>query len=167
MVGFSTTAGNAADHAFRWTAATGTKDLNTLLANAGVNMSGITLFNAVAISANGQFITGDGTFDGGATNHAYLVRYDDGAGGVIAGITTAARPSSNRSTICRTRARASWRKSLASPCRCSATTSPSRVGTKPVCSATADRLVGVATCALHQATVWRCSLALIRSSAMP
>jgi probable HAF family extracellular repeat protein len=82
VVGESLITGNSAYHAFRWTPATGTQDLNTLLANAGVTMTGITLYNAVAISSNGQFITGTGTFDGGATNHAYWVRYDDGAGGL-------------------------------------------------------------------------------------
>jgi probable HAF family extracellular repeat protein len=62
-------------HAFRWTAATGMRDLNTLLANAGINMTGITLFNANAVSGNGQFIVGGGTFSG--ATRAYIVRYYD------------------------------------------------------------------------------------------
>ena len=84
VVGYSNITGSAANHAFRWTAATGIKDINTLLANAGVNMSGIELTVARGVSANGQFIVGQGLFSG--INHAYIVRYDDGTGS--AGLTT-------------------------------------------------------------------------------
>ena len=41
IVGTSEITGNSTYDAFRWTQATGMQDLNTLLANAGVNMSGI------------------------------------------------------------------------------------------------------------------------------
>jgi len=80
--------GSSAVHAFRWTEATGIKDLNTLLANAGVNMTGIRLETAKAVSGNGQFIVGNGDFVG-----AYIVRYYDGTPtgappAPIAGVTT-------------------------------------------------------------------------------
>ena len=71
------------NHAFRWTAATGMRDLNTLLADAGVNMTGITLVAAYDVSANGQFIVGQGDFSG--ATRAYIVRYLDQG---IAGLTT-------------------------------------------------------------------------------
>jgi probable HAF family extracellular repeat protein len=68
VVGYSNYDGNNnVGHAFRWTTATGMKDLNTLLANAGVNMTGITLASATAVSGNGQFIIGQGDFPGAPT----------------------------------------------------------------------------------------------------
>jgi probable HAF family extracellular repeat protein len=72
-------------HAFRWTSATQMADLNTLLANAGVDMTGITLASANAISADGQIIVGTGNF--GAGDRAFIVRYGLG---VPTGLTTAA-----------------------------------------------------------------------------
>ncbi|WP_169055401.1 hypothetical protein [Rhizobium sp. P44RR-XXIV] len=77
LVGRSTIS-DSSWHAFRWTSTTGMADLNTLLSNAGVNMTGITLSEANAISANGQYIVGGGT--GPTTNgntQAYIVRYVD------------------------------------------------------------------------------------------
>jgi probable HAF family extracellular repeat protein len=47
---------------FRWTQATGVQDLNTLLANGGVNMTGVTLTAALGISRRGPSIVGAGTF---------------------------------------------------------------------------------------------------------
>src|SRR5579884_1146460 len=47
---------------FRWTAATGMQDLNTVLANAGVNMTGTTLWIATSITADGADIGGVGIF---------------------------------------------------------------------------------------------------------
>jgi probable HAF family extracellular repeat protein len=47
--------------AFRWTAATGMQDLTQLLSDNGVNLTGITLVAALAISADGQFIVGAAT----------------------------------------------------------------------------------------------------------
>lgn len=93
IVGWSGTTGpngpgTGGAHAFRWTAATGMQDLNFLLLNAGVNMSGIFLAYANAISANGQYIVGQGDFPG-SPFHAFLVRYYDGTpAGPIAGLTT-------------------------------------------------------------------------------
>lgn len=76
--------------AFRWTAATGSKNLNSLLATAGVNMTGITLQTASGVSGNGQFIVGNGIFNGplGGTQ-GYIVRYVDWStsSGPIAGLT--------------------------------------------------------------------------------
>ena len=86
VVGEGYVTGNGATHAFRWTSTAGIKDLNVLLANAGVNMSGITLISASGVSRNGQFIVGYGTFGGGATDRGFLVRYFDGVSGAIAGL---------------------------------------------------------------------------------
>lgn len=72
-------------HAFRWTEATGLRDLNTLLANAGVNMNGVDLKDARGVSANGQFIVGSGTFDDNRFQTGYIARYVDAT---IAGVTT-------------------------------------------------------------------------------
>lgn len=72
--------------AWRWTEATGNVQLNTLLTNAGVNMTGISLRQANAISGDGQYIAGTGNFNG--TTRAYILRYDDGAGAIVAGLTT-------------------------------------------------------------------------------
>ncbi|WP_297831037.1 hypothetical protein [Thermomonas sp.] len=80
-------------HAFRWTQATGMANLHTLLAAAGVDMTGIYLNRATGVSTDGQFIvgTGHGFPEAGGYDRAYLVRYDDGAGGgetPIAGVTS-------------------------------------------------------------------------------
>src|SRR5205823_4440119 len=72
------TSAGSTNHAVRWTVASGIKDLNVLLSDAGINMTGITLLSARAIASNG-YIVGQANFPGGA-NHAYLVRYDEGAG---------------------------------------------------------------------------------------
>ncbi len=78
VVGISNITGEVA-HAFRWTSPTGMQDLNKLLANAGVNMTGITLAYAWAVSGDGRFIVGDGSFPSG-TQLAYVARYDGIAG---------------------------------------------------------------------------------------
>jgi hypothetical protein len=70
-------AGDGSNRAFRWTAATGVRDLNALLADAGVNMADVTLLDARGMSEDGQFIVGAGNFAG--AQRAYIVRYDDGA----------------------------------------------------------------------------------------
>ncbi|MDB5560639.1 MAG: autotransporter protein [Hyphomicrobiales bacterium] len=77
IVGTSALAGNFFSHAFRY--ANGTmSDLNTLMLNAGVNMTGISLSEAMGISANGDYIAANDTFNG----LAYLVYYSDGIGGL-------------------------------------------------------------------------------------
>jgi probable HAF family extracellular repeat protein len=43
---------------FVWTAAKGMQDLNQVLANAGVDLTGITLFAITGISPDGQFVCG-------------------------------------------------------------------------------------------------------------
>jgi probable HAF family extracellular repeat protein len=90
VVGWSGTATDGSS-AFRWTASTGMQNLNSLLANAGVNMTGINLVYANAVSSKGEFIVGQGNFPG-APNHAFLVRYEDGkqpkGSGPVAGVTT-------------------------------------------------------------------------------
>lgn len=45
--------------AWRWTAASGMQDLNIFAVNAGINLNGAILTDAVGISDNGQFITGN------------------------------------------------------------------------------------------------------------
>lgn len=75
-------------HAYRWTSATGMRDLNTLLTSAGVNLSGIVLEGASAVSADGRYIVGSAKASG--TYRAYIVKYDDGAGSApVAGLTSA------------------------------------------------------------------------------
>jgi hypothetical protein len=43
---------------FVWTAANGMQDLNDILANAGVDLTGITMFGISGISADGQYVSG-------------------------------------------------------------------------------------------------------------
>ena len=69
--------------AFRWTQATGMKDLNLLLKEAGVNMGSITLLNASRISRDGEWIVAKVT--GSAS---YVVRYADGLGAPLAGVAS-------------------------------------------------------------------------------
>jgi uncharacterized membrane protein len=45
---------------FVWTGATGMQDLNQVLANAGVDLTGINLFAITGISTDGQFVSGAG-----------------------------------------------------------------------------------------------------------
>ncbi|MBS0252599.1 MAG: hypothetical protein JSR78_16205 [Proteobacteria bacterium] len=87
IVGQSEVNSSGGWHAFRWSQATGPnmKDLNDLLIAAGVNMQNVTLLSAVGISGNGQYITGDGDFNGNRL--AYIVRYCDGE--CPSGVTTA------------------------------------------------------------------------------
>lgn len=87
------------ERAFRWTASGGMQDLNTLLSNAGVNMSGVVLTEATAVSGNGQFIVGqEGTFSGGVAR-AYIVRYTD----MQVGMTTPGAVQSSINTLAETR----------------------------------------------------------------
>lgn len=43
---------------FVWTAATGMQDLNTILANAGIDLTGISLYAITGISSDGQYVCG-------------------------------------------------------------------------------------------------------------
>jgi probable HAF family extracellular repeat protein len=65
--------------AFRWTQATGMQDLNTVAANAGVNMIGITLLTAYTVSPDGATVGGAAIFPdtpAGETT-GYLLTYCD------------------------------------------------------------------------------------------
>jgi probable HAF family extracellular repeat protein len=66
---------------FRWTQATGLQNLTTLLANGGVNMTGIALTAASGISRDGAYILGSGTFPDTPSESAtgYLALYCDAA----------------------------------------------------------------------------------------
>ena len=77
--GLNGLAGTMDSRAFRWTQATGLQDLGSLLSASGVDMTGITLISATAITQDGQFISGNGIFPGtppGQTT-VYLARYCD------------------------------------------------------------------------------------------
>lgn len=50
---------NQNDTAWRWTATSGMQDLNIFAQNAGINLNGYKLTEAVGLSDNGQFITGN------------------------------------------------------------------------------------------------------------
>jgi len=82
IVGYSNTSSSAI-HAFRWTARSGMQDLNTLMTNGGVDMSGIVLTRAYDITPDGQFIVGLAVI--GTEQRGYVLRYVDGVGG---GMTT-------------------------------------------------------------------------------
>ena len=77
VVGLSQIAGSSDYHAFRWTKVTGMQDLNTVLTKAGIDMTGITLVEAVAISGNGEFVAGSATFPGKQSSRAFIVRFVD------------------------------------------------------------------------------------------
>jgi probable HAF family extracellular repeat protein len=69
----------ASDHAFRWTAGTGMQSIQSLLAAAGVNMTGWQLLSARGVSANGSVIVGYGT-DPSAQTEGWIARLCDLAG---------------------------------------------------------------------------------------
>ncbi len=86
IVGFTFV--NNSSYAFRWTQTAGMQRLNDILAAAGVNMNGRILWDASAISGNGEFIVGTANIDG-VGNRAYLARYYETTTGIIAGVTDA------------------------------------------------------------------------------
>ncbi len=73
--GVSPTVEDNASRAFRWTQATGMVDLNTLAADAGYDMTGITLLGALRVSANGRTITGVGIRNGTDDTTGFSVVY--------------------------------------------------------------------------------------------
>ena len=78
-IGFRGTGG-----AFRWTEATGIRDLRQLLVDAGVDLTGITLVSITGISPDGQFIVGLATTPQTGPNETagFIVQYcDDAIGG--------------------------------------------------------------------------------------
>lgn len=75
--------------AFRWTQATGMRDLRQLLVDTGVNMTGIALLSVTGMSADGQWITGEATTPTTPAGEkvGYIVQYcDDAIGAVCAQI---------------------------------------------------------------------------------
>jgi probable HAF family extracellular repeat protein len=81
IVGQSLISGLVGYHAFRY--ADGTMaDLNTLMTNVGVDMTGIELTEATGVSGDGSYITVNSTSPG---YKPYLVYYFDGAGGLTSG----------------------------------------------------------------------------------
>ncbi len=73
VVGYSTTANNALQKAFLWQSGLGLQDLNGLIDP----LSGWTLLEAQAISEDGNYITGVGTFTGvgiAGERHAFLLK---------------------------------------------------------------------------------------------
>lgn len=91
--------GTGGAHAFRWTEATGIKDLNALLATAGVDMKGITLSYAKAISGNGQIIVAQGGYAPQADLRAYIARYIDPSKTHGQAIAALATPEAIQSSI--------------------------------------------------------------------
>lgn len=67
--------------AFRWTAATGMRDLNQLLTDAGVDMAGVVLRTAKSISEDGEYIGGEAKFPGVDDLSPYVIRYVDATNG--------------------------------------------------------------------------------------
>lgn len=79
--------------AFRWTQATGTKDLRQILSDSGVVMTGITLVSVTGISPDGQWIQGKATTAQTGPNEtvAFIAQFcDDDIGGPCT--TTGAAP---------------------------------------------------------------------------
>ena len=80
-------------HSFRWTQATGTKDLRQILSDSGVVMTGITLVSVTGISPDGQWIQGKATTAQTGQNEtvAFIAQFcDDDIGGPCT--TTGAAP---------------------------------------------------------------------------
>jgi hypothetical protein len=77
--------------AFRWTSATGMRSLDDLLQASGVDMTGVRLLAAHAISEDGRMIVGAGLFPQSPADQitSYVVRYIDAATDplVIGGVT--------------------------------------------------------------------------------
>jgi probable HAF family extracellular repeat protein len=80
VVGKSTLSGNSTYHAFLYRGG-GMFDLNALLASAGVNMTGITLDEATAVSGDASYVGANDV----ASRISYVIHYTSG----IAGLTTA------------------------------------------------------------------------------
>ena len=72
---------NISSRAFRWTQATGMVDLNTLAANAGYDLTGITLLAALGLSADGQTIVGAGIRSGAEDTLGFSIHYADATNG--------------------------------------------------------------------------------------
>ncbi len=69
--------------AFRWTQATGMRDLNTLLADTGVDLTGVTLIAALGLSHDGKTISGTAVQAGDEDTSGFSVRYTDATTGGV------------------------------------------------------------------------------------
>jgi probable HAF family extracellular repeat protein len=69
--------------AFRWTQATGMRDLNTLLADAGVDLTGVTLIGALGLSHDGKTISGAGLRAGDDDTFGFSINYTDATTGGV------------------------------------------------------------------------------------
>jgi hypothetical protein len=67
--------------AFRWTQATGMRDLNTLLPPAGVDLTGVTLLAALSVSRDGLTISGSGIGTGDEDTSGFSINYVDATNG--------------------------------------------------------------------------------------
>lgn len=68
------------DGAFRWTEATGMRDLRQLLVDAGADLTGLTLNSVSGMSPDGQWIIGQAT-DAGGQSRPFIARYCDDTNG--------------------------------------------------------------------------------------
>lgn len=76
IVGQATLTGNSTWHAFRYMEDGGMRDLNTLLTDLGVDLTGIELYDASAVSASGEYI-GVNDINGGKAYVVYLALGSD------------------------------------------------------------------------------------------
>lgn len=107
IVGRSLIASDDRYRAFRYAGGI-MSNLNTLLQQSGIDMTGITLVDAVAVSGDGRYILANDDGVGGVVsafptggNNAYLVFYDHGA----AGVTTQAAQQASVDAVGRDRRR--------------------------------------------------------------
>ena len=110
IVGDSTEQPGGPTHPFRWTQAEGIKDLKKLLVDAGINMTGINLDSAEAVSENGKYIVGEGVFDlsgffvedrRSAYGEGYIVCYGIEGCGSVAKVRDCAGGSDDTPPACR------------------------------------------------------------------
>lgn len=74
--------GSSGSRAFRWTATSGLQDLNALAAQAGLDMTGVTLMSAVSVAREGHVIGGTARKAGSNEDIAYVLSYEDSSNGV-------------------------------------------------------------------------------------
>ncbi len=84
-----TALGNENDLAWRWTSASGMQDLNLFATNAGINLNGYVLNDAVGVSDNGQIIAGNA--DNGSQSRGYVLTFSAAPPPPPTTLTTSAR----------------------------------------------------------------------------
>jgi len=89
IVGVSAQPGFSSYHAFLWKSSLGMVDLNTYLPTLGLNLTGWTLSQALAVSSDGTAITGHGILNG--QTRAWVVR---GLPGACVGAGISLQPAS-------------------------------------------------------------------------